>query len=133
METATVDPTSPWGEEGPRLVLWVENVFWLPQLRKCLNLSSVKGLIPSLSTVGTTHSRDLYPKGVFGLGYLDVIAVLLNLVSSLVSLYFCLIGLVSRLLGLALQLQGLFQLLLKGPHLLLRRSQLLLVSQRSSL
>ena len=77
-----------------------------------------------MSTVGTTHSRDLYPKGVFSLGYLDVIAVLLNLVPSLVGLYFCLVDLVSRLLGLAFQLQGLFQLLLKGRRLLLRRSSL---------
>ena len=48
-----------------------------------------------MSTVGTKHSRDLYPKGIFGLGYLDIIAVLLSLVPSLVDL-------VSRLLGLAL-------------------------------
>ena len=105
--------------------LWVEDVFWLPQLRRGLNPNSVEGLVPSLSAVGTTHNRDLCPKGVLSLGYPDIIVILLSLILSLLGLHFCLIGLVPRLLSLAFQLLGLFQLLPKGRYLLFRGSQLL--------
>ena len=79
---------------------WVENVFWHPQLRRNLNPSSVKGFTLGLSTVASTHGKDLCPKGILSLDYLDIVTMLLSLVLCLLGLNFSLLGFVSRLLGL---------------------------------
>ena len=81
---------------------WVEDVFWFSQLRRRLNPSSVEGFIPGPSAIGSTHSWDLCPKGVLGLGYSDVVTMLLSLISSLHGLRFNSLALVSRLLSLVL-------------------------------
>ena len=79
-----------------------------------------------MSTVGSTYGRDLYPEGILGLGYANVITMLFNLVPSLLGLYFCLLDLSSQFFSLILELLGFFQFLFEGYYLLLGRSQLII-------
>ena len=65
-----------------------------------------------------TYGRDLCPKGILGLGYTDVVAMLFSLFPCLLGLYFCFLCLIFELLGF-------FQLFLKSCHLFPGSSQLI--------
>ena len=95
-------------------------IFSLPQLRRSLNPSLVKGFIPSLGTVVTTHSWDLCPKGFLDLNYSEVVTLLLSLVPGLLGLNLCLLGLSSGLFNLIFKPLGFFQLSFEGCHLFLK-------------
>ena len=100
-------------------------VFSFPQLRRSLNPSSVKGFIPSLGAVVTTHNWDLCPKGFLCLSYFEVVTLLLNLVPSLLDLNLCLLDLSFGFFSLILKPLSFFQLFLESCHLFPRSSQLI--------
>ena len=104
---------------------WGEiDIFWPSQFRRSLNPGLVESFFPSLSTVGTTYSRDLCPEGILGLGYANVVAMLFSLFVRLLGLYFCFLRLGLCFLGLIFELLGFFQLFLKCCHLFLSSSYL---------
>ena len=70
-----------------------EDVFRPSQLGRSLNPSSVEGFFPSLSAVGSAYGGDLCPKGILGLSYVDVIAMLFGLILFFLDLGFCLLAL----------------------------------------
>ena len=84
----------------------------------------VESFFPGLGTVGTTHGRDLCPKGVLGLSYADVVAMLLSLIPFLLSFDLVFLSLQFSFFGQVLKFVSLLQLLLQGCHLLLGRNQL---------
>ena len=53
----------------------------------------IEGFALSLSAISSTYGRDLCPKGFLGLGYFDVVTMLLSLVPSHFNLLFILLGL----------------------------------------
>ena len=103
----------------------VEYIFRFPQLRRNLNPSSVKGFIPSLGAVNTTHSWDRCPKGFLSLNYSKVVTLLLSLVPSLLGLNLCLLNFSLGFFSPILKPLGFFQLFLERCHLLLGNSQLI--------
>ena len=106
---------------------WSEvDVFWPSQFERDLDPSSVQGFLPGLGTVGSTYGEDLCSEGNLNLGHADVVTMLFNLIPSFLGLYLCLLSLSPQLLSLIFEFQGFFQFLLKGYHLLLRISQLIL-------
>ena len=117
---ATIEAASPWlgGRFEARMAGGEIDVFWPSQLKRSLNPSSVESFLPSLSTVGTTYGRDLCSKGILGLSYTDVVAMLFRLFPCLLDLYFCFLCLIFELLGF-------FQLFLKSCHLFPGSSQLI--------
>ena len=101
-----------------------DNVLRLPQLKRSFNPSSVEGFFPGLNAVSIAHSGDLCSKCILGLGYVDVVTVLLSLISLLFSFNFVFFSLHSDFFSLILKLFGLVQLLLQSYHLLFGSSQL---------
>ena len=110
-----------WGSYGKRVV----NIVNFPQLRRSLNLSSVKGFIPSLGAVNAAYNWDLYPKGFLGLSYPEVVTFLLSLIPSLLGLNPRLLDLSFGFFSLILKPLGLLQLFHEGCHLILRSLQLI--------
>ena len=84
----------------------------------------VESFFLGLGTVGTTYGRDLCPKGVLGLNYVDVVAMLLSLVPLLLGFDLVLLSLQFNFFGQVLKFVSLLQLLLQGCHLLLGHNQL---------
>ena len=84
----------------------------------------VESFFPGLDTVGTIHGRDLCPKGILGLNYADVVAMLLSLIPLLLGFDLVLLSLLFNFLGQVHKFVSLLQLLLQGCHLLLGRNQL---------
>ena len=112
-----------WGSYGWR----EEDIFWLSQLRKSLNPSSVEGFFLSLSTVGLAYGGNLCPEGVLSLNHADVIAMLFGLILFLLRLNL-------RFLGLIFEPLSFFQLLPQSCQLLLGSSQLVIgLAQESPL
>ena len=68
----------------------------------------VESFLLSLSIIGTTYSKDLYPEGIFGLGYADVVAMLFSLFPHLLDLYFCFFYLDLCFFGLIFKPLGFF-------------------------
>ena len=84
-----------------------DNALRLPQLRRSFNPSSVEGFFPGLNAISTAHSGDLCSKCILGLGYADIIVVLLSLIFLLfnfdfvyLSLHFGFFSLILKLFGL---------------------------------
>ena len=102
-----------------------DNVLRLPQLRRSFNPSAVEGFFLGLNVVSMAHNGDLRSKYILGLGYADIVAVLLNLSFLLFSFDFVFLNLHSGFFSLILKLFGLVQLLLQSCHLLFGSSQLL--------
>ena len=92
----------------------VEYIFRFPQLRRSLNPISVKGFIPSLGAVNTTHSWDPYPKGFLGLSYSKVVTLLLSLIPNLLGLNPCLFSFSLGLFSLIFKPLGFFQFFLSA-------------------
>ena len=82
----------------------------------------VESFFLGLDTVGTTHDRDLCPKGVLGFSYADVVAMLLSLIPLLLGFDLVLLSLQFSFFGQVLKFVSLLQLLLQGCHLLLGRN-----------
>ena len=63
----------------------------------------VESFFLGLGTVGMAHDRDLCPKGVLGLSYADVVAILLSLVPLLLGFDLVLLSLQFSFFGQVLK------------------------------
>ena len=84
----------------------------------------VESFFLGLGTVGMAHGRDFCLKGVLGLSYVDVVAMLLSLVPLLLGFDLVLLSLKFSFFGQVLKFVSLLQLRLQGCHLLLGHNQL---------
>ena len=103
-----------------------DDPFKSSQLGRSFNPSLIKSFFLGLSTVSPAHRRDFCSESILGLGYVDVVAVLLSLISFSLGFSLVLLSMQPCLFSLFFKFFGLLQLLLQSYRLLLGRSQLFL-------
>ena len=80
-----------------------DDSFRFPQLRRSFNPSLIESFFLSLSAVSLAHRGDLCSESILGLGYANVIAVLLSLVPFLLGFNLVLLSLHSGFFSLILE------------------------------